>query len=135
MAEYDNNNRGSLFMPKSESAPCDLSGKATIDGCDYYIDYYRGAGRVRGVAVFKDTTDHDRVFAVPLRASDKGKCVMYGKFTLFGSEYTVNIFKNEPKNERSPVLQLSFMEKEGEAAPKTTVHLTPAVTSYDDIPF
>ena len=130
MPEYDNNNRGSLFTPKSEAQPQDLSGTAELDHTKFYVDCYRCNGRVKAVLIFKECDNHDNLIVVPLRASDKGKCIMYGQLIFNGTKFTCNVFKNDPKSERSPVLQLSFLGKEAavESAPQSSRH-------YDDIPF
>lgn len=113
MTEYDNNNRGALFTPKSDKLPCDLSGKAEIDGTDYYMDYYKSNGRSRGILVLREVDDSRIVHVAPLYPGS-GSVVMYGQFVNSISErVTFNVFTNERKNERSPFLNISFQVKEG----------------------
>jgi len=108
--EYSNENKGALFTPKSDNAPCDLSGKADINGVNFYADYCKSNGRSRGVLILKGKKNQ---YAVMLRPSTKGKAIMFGNVSIDGVDWMVSVFQNEPKSELSPKLSLSFFQKTG----------------------
>lgn len=137
--EFDNTNKGSLFYPRSEKAPCDLSGSANIEGYDFYVDLFRASGeRCKAVLVLKATEDTNKQIVVALFASTKGKAIMYGAFELpkFGKFY-VNVLKKDRKNDNSPVLGLYFNQKDEGGSSSNRRAETPStgVADVTDLPW
>jgi len=132
-AEYNNDNKGALFAPKSEKSPCDLSGIATIEGDKFFVDYFKSNGRSRGVLILKDADDTEVMYVCVLRPSDKGKSIMFGSFKIYDDEFAVSVFQNEPKTERSPLLSLTFFNKS--TAKKDTPKCDDIPLDLQDLPF
>ena len=140
MTEFDNTNKGSLFIPRNDKAPCSLSGNANIEGHDFYVDLFKTDGkRCLGVLVLKAQHDASKQIAVPLFESTKGKAIMYGSFELpkFGKVY-VNVLKKDRKRDNSPVLGLYFnlSDDNGGSGNKASKPVpTASEVDYEDTPF
>lgn len=128
--QYNNTNRGALFVPRSEKAPCNLSGSGNVVGKDVRLDLFKTDGqRCKALLLLKDKEDLSHIVAaVPLYENNNGKAVMYGSFQ-FGEtgKIYVNVFFNDKtqRTDNGPFFTLSFKVAEE----------TQASNNKEDIPF
>ena len=134
MPEYDNTNRGSLWMTWLDGKPCPgLSGNLDIDGTPTYCDLIRCGtgddGRPTHRLYVRTRDGAISATALWKPKSAGSKSIASGKLTHGGREYWAHLLPTEKKSDRSPAAALKLHPVEDEKESK------PQAPASDDVPF